>query len=94
MSYLRTVLRIVLILDGLIFLAAAATGRVAVAWGAFVLSVLGIAFGLSSRRVVGEARDIHVVLVPLAVAVLALLLVGMRRGPAVFVPKRSSSTER
>jgi membrane protein DedA with SNARE-associated domain len=37
------------------------------------MSVLGIAFGLSSDRVQGAARMIHVVLVPLAVIVLALL---------------------
>ena len=35
-------------------------------WTAYVLSALGIAFGLSSARVVGAAREIHLVLVPLA----------------------------
>jgi hypothetical protein len=59
---------------GLLLLAAAVTGRTAVAWVAFALSVGGIAFGLSSVRVQGPARDIHVLLVPLAVIVFGLLL--------------------
>ena len=42
-------------------------------WAAYLLSVLGIAFGLLSARVVGVAREIHVVLVPLAVIGIALL---------------------
>src|SRR5207253_11427702 len=42
-------------------------------WTAYVLSVLGIAFGLSSARVVGAAREIHLVLVPLATIGLAIL---------------------
>jgi hypothetical protein len=46
---------------------------------AFVLSVLGIAFGLASRQVVGPARAVHVVLVPLAIVILALLLWSGRR---------------
>ncbi len=40
-------------------------------WTAYVLSALGIAFGLSSARVVGAAREIHLVLVPLAAIGLA-----------------------
>lgn len=59
---------------GLALLSAAMTGRTAIAWVAFGLSVLGIAFGLSSAKVQGLARDIHIVLVPLAVALFALLL--------------------
>lgn len=59
---------------GLALLAAAITGRTAMAWVAFGLSVAGIAFGLSSTRVQGPARDIHIILVPLAVVVFALLL--------------------
>lgn len=59
---------------GLTLLAAAITGRTALAWVAFGLSVVGIAFGLSSAKVQGPARDIHIVLVPLAVVVFGLLL--------------------
>jgi hypothetical protein len=59
---------------GLALLAAAITGRAAIAWVAFGLSVVGIAFGLSSAKVQGPARDIHVVLIPLAVVVFGLLL--------------------
>ena len=45
-------------------------------WGAAlaaIVGILGIAFGLSSARVVGAAREIHVVLVPLAAIGLAML---------------------
>lgn len=59
---------------GLALLGAAVTGRVGIAWVAFLLSIVGIAFGLSSARVQGPARDIHLILVPLAVAVFGLLL--------------------
>ena len=59
---------------GLALLAAAVTGRMTIAWVAFWMSVLGIAFGLSSSKVQGPARDIHVLLVPLAVIVLGLLV--------------------
>jgi hypothetical protein len=41
---------------------------------AFGMSVAGIAFGLSSPRVQGPARDIHVLLVPLAAIVFGLLI--------------------
>lgn len=58
----------------LALLAAAVTARMRIAWVAFWLSVVGIVFGLSSARVQGPARDIHVILVPLAVAVCGLLL--------------------
>jgi hypothetical protein len=59
---------------GFTLLAAAITGNITVSWVAFVLSVLGIAFGLSSSKVQGPARDIHILLVPLAVIVFALLV--------------------
>jgi hypothetical protein len=59
---------------GLALLAAAARGRGALSWVAFWLSVAGIAFGLSSPRVQGPARDIHIILVPLAVIIFCLLL--------------------
>ncbi len=52
--------------------AAASTGR-RLTWAAFGLAVLGIAVGLSSQRVQGPARDIHLVLVPLAVLLGSLL---------------------
>ena len=63
---------------GLALLAAAVTGRTAIAWVAFWLSVGGIIFGLSSARVQGLARDIHVILVPMAV-VLFILLIWLRQ---------------
>jgi hypothetical protein len=59
---------------GLALLAAGVTGRTAIAWVAFWLSVAGIIFGLSSRRVQGPARDIHIILAPLALVVFGLLL--------------------
>jgi hypothetical protein len=59
---------------GLALLATAVTGRIGVAWVAFWLSVVGIVVGLSSARVQGPARDIHLILVPLAVVVFGLLL--------------------
>jgi hypothetical protein len=59
---------------GLALLAAAATGRLRIAWVAFWLSAAGIVFGLSSVRVQGPAREIHLILVPLAAVVGSLLL--------------------
>jgi hypothetical protein len=44
------------------------------AWVAFWMSVVGIAFGLSSSRVQGPAREVHLVLVPLAILVFGLLI--------------------
>jgi hypothetical protein len=70
----------------LLLLAAAVTRRRVVAWIAFAASVLGIAFGLASRRVVGEARDIHAVLVPVAVVLLVLLVTVGRSRSDRFVP--------
>lgn len=58
---------------GLALLAGAVTRRVTVAWVAFWMSVFGIAFGLSSPKVQGPAREIHVILVPLAAIVFGLL---------------------
>ena len=58
---------------GLLLISAAVTQRGAIAWLAFGLSVVGIAFGLRSSQVQGPAREIHVLLVPLALLVFALL---------------------
>jgi len=58
---------------GVLLVAAALREGRALYWTAYVLSVLGIAFGLSSARVVGAAREIHFVLVPLAAIGLAML---------------------
>ena len=43
-------------------------------WVAFWMSVVGIAFGLSSSRVQGPAREVHLVLVPLAILIFGLLI--------------------
>jgi hypothetical protein len=59
---------------GLVLFAAVVTGRGTIAWVAFWMSVFGIVFGLSSPRVQGPARDIHVILVPLAAIVFGLLV--------------------
>lgn len=59
---------------GLLLLGAAMTEERRLPWVAWGLSILGIIFGLSSRRVQGPARDIHIVLVPLTVIVGALLV--------------------
>jgi hypothetical protein len=64
---------------GMALLAAGLRGRTRLAWVAFWMSVLGIAIGLSSPRVQGAARDLHAVMVPLAIVVLALLLQARRR---------------
>ena len=56
-----------------VLLVAAALREGALYWIAYVLSVLGITFGLSSARVVGAAREIHLVLVPFAAIGLAIL---------------------
>jgi asparagine N-glycosylation enzyme membrane subunit Stt3 len=58
---------------GVLLVAAAVREGRALYWTAYVLSVLGIAFGLSSARVVEAAREIHFVLVPLAAIGLAML---------------------
>ena len=55
------------------------------------MSVLGIAFGLASDRVQGAARDLHVVMIALAVLVVALLVTGRRGGRSVT--HRTASAE-
>jgi hypothetical protein len=59
---------------GVILILAAVTRRGTLAWLAFWLSVAGIAFGLRSSQVQGPAREIHVLLVPLALVVFGLLV--------------------
>ena len=59
---------------GLALLAAAVTGRATIGWVALWMSVVGIVFGLSSSKVQGPARDVHVLLVPLAAIVFGLLM--------------------
>jgi hypothetical protein len=74
---------------GAMLLTAGLTGGRRLSWVALVMSVLGIAFGLSSDRVQGAARDLHVVMIALAVLVPALLLVTARRTAA----DRAASSE-
>jgi hypothetical protein len=59
---------------GVVLLVAAFRARLRLYWIAYALSVLGIAFGLLSVRVVGAAREIHVILVPLAIVGVALVV--------------------
>jgi hypothetical protein len=73
---------------GVALLAAVWSGRRRRAWIAFGLSVLGIAWGLSSDRVQGPARDIHVLLVPLAIALFVILLWTSWREPDTPNPDR------
>jgi hypothetical protein len=63
---------------GVALLAAAVTQRGTLAWLAFGLSVVGIAFGLRSSQVQGPAREVHVLLVPLALLIFGLLLWRLR----------------
>jgi hypothetical protein len=63
---------------GATLLVAVVSNRMKLFWTAYGLSVLGIAFGLLSARVVGPARDIHVLLVPLALLGLGLLVIRRR----------------
>ena len=72
---------------GATLLAAGLTARARLSWVAFWMSALGIAIGLSSERVQGAARGIHVVMVPLAVIVFVLLLWTRRRHPATTGPE-------
>ena len=58
----------------------AIANRITLFWIAYLLSVLGIRFGLSSSRVVDGTRAIHAVLAPIAVVGLGLL--EWRRGRA------------
>lgn len=59
---------------GVTLLVAGIAGRRSIIWVAFWLSVFGIAFGLTSARVQELAREIHVILVPLALIIFGLLL--------------------
>jgi hypothetical protein len=62
-------------------IAGGVSGRPRLCWVAFWMSVVGIAFGLISRQVQGPAREIHVVLVPLAILLgLGLLWSRQQRG--------------
>jgi hypothetical protein len=65
---------------GALLLVAAFRHRARVYWVAYLVSVLGIGFGLSSHRVVGAARDVHIILVPLAIIGLALVVSRQRGG--------------
>ncbi|MCL5952792.1 MAG: hypothetical protein M1132_13930 [Chloroflexi bacterium] len=66
---------------GLALLAAAVTGSITVSWVALWLSVAGIIFGLSSPAVQGPARDVHILLVPLALIVFGLLMWQRQESP-------------
>ena len=59
---------------GVLLLVAAFRDRARLYWIAYTLSALGIAFGLTSARVVGAAREIHILLVPLAAVGIAVLV--------------------
>ena len=72
---------------GVTLLAAGLTARARLSWVAFRMSALGIAFGLSSQRVQGAARDIQVVMVPLAIIGFVLLVWTRRRRPATTRPE-------
>ena len=61
------------VIGALLLLAASRDGLKSY-WIAYLLSVLGIVFGLSSARVVGAAREIHLLLAPLAAVGLSLLV--------------------
>jgi hypothetical protein len=78
---------------GAVLLAAGMTGGRRLSWVAFVMSVLGIVFGLSSDRVQGAARDLHVVMIALAALVLALLLVTGRRNLRSMAGRAASAEE-
>lgn len=60
---------------GAMLLAAGVTENRRLSWTAFVMSVVGIVAGLSSDRVQGVARDLHVVLIALAVIMVVLLVI-------------------
>jgi hypothetical protein len=76
---------------GAALLAAGLSGGRRLPWVAWVMSVLGIVFGLASDRVQGAARDLHVVMIALAVLVVALLVTGRRGGRSVV--HRTASAE-
>jgi hypothetical protein len=77
---------------GAVLLAAGPAGGRRLPWVAWVMSVLGIAFGLASDRVQGAARDLHVVMIALAVLVVALLVTG-RRGRRSVTHRPASAEE-
>jgi hypothetical protein len=72
---------------GATLLAAGLTARARLSWVGFWMSALGIAIGLSSERVQGAAREIHVVMVPLAVIVFLLLVWNGRRHASTTSPE-------
>lgn len=78
---------------GATLLAAGLTGGRRLSWVALVMSVLGIAIGLTSQRVQGAARDVHAIMVPLALLVLTLLLIVGRRTRRRPAANRTVSTE-
>jgi hypothetical protein len=80
------------VIAGALIAAGLAAGR-RLSWVALVMSVLGIAFGLSSHRVQGAARDLHVVMVALAVLVPALLVVAGRRNQRSVADRAASAEE-
>lgn len=59
---------------GIILLAAAGVSRLYVYGAAYVLALVGIASGLLSSQVQGLARELHEVMLPLAIAGCALLV--------------------
>ena len=81
------------IVIGAVLLAAGLTGGRRLSWVALVMSVLGIAFGLSSDRVQGAARDLHVIMIAFAVLLLALLLVTGRRTRRTLADRAASMEE-
>jgi hypothetical protein len=76
-----------------VLLAAGLNGGRRLSRTALMVSALGIAFGLSSHRVQGAARDLHVVMIAFAVLVLALLLVSGRRNRRSVADRTASSQE-
>jgi hypothetical protein len=66
---------------GVLLSSAAITRRGTLAWLAFGLSVVGIAFGLRSAQVQGPAREIHILLVPLALLCLRTPGIAPARAP-------------
>jgi hypothetical protein len=71
---------------GVALLAAALSDRTRAFSVAYAMSVVGIGFGLLSSRVVGPARDIHLLLVPLAVVGVVALVWRSRHSSAVLDP--------
>lgn len=59
---------------GVLLFVAAVRDRLNLYWLAYLLSAVGIVIGLTSPRVVGAAREIHLLLVPLGGLGIVLLL--------------------